>query len=100
MTIARVMLLILMVGAGAVALYGLLLDTSATRLPLVVAGLAVGGIAAGLFGFSVAGSAMRLGRRGSGGRALIAAFVGGLFVIGACGALAGAMVLGILTGGF
>lgn len=100
MTLARVMLVLLMVGAGAVALYGLLVDTSATRLPLVVSGLAVGGIAAGLFGFSLAGTAVRQGQRGFGGRALSAAFLGGLFVMGACGALAGAIVLGILTGGF
>ena len=100
MTLGRVMLLVLMVGAAAVAMYGLLLDTSPTRLPLVVSGLAVLGITAGLFGFSLAGSATRFGRNGHGGRALGAAFLGGLFVMGACGSLAGAIVLGILTGGF
>jgi hypothetical protein len=100
MTLGRVMLIVLMIGAGAVALYGLLVDTSATRLPLVVSGLFVGGLAAGIFGFSLAGSAVRLGSSGRGGRALGAAFLGGLFVMGACGALAGAIVLGILTGGF
>ena len=100
MSLGRVMLVILMAVAAAVVLYGLLVDTSATRLPLVVSGLAVGGIAAGLLGFSLAGTAVRQGQRGYGGRALGAAFLGGLFVMGACGALAGAIVLGILTGGF
>ena len=100
MSVGRVMLIILMAAAGAVALYGVLIDTSPTRLPLTVAGLFVGGVAAGLFGFSLAGTAVRQGQRGYGGRALGAAFLGGLFVMGACGALAGAIVLGILTGGF
>ena len=70
MSILRVMLVVLMIGAGAIALYGLLVDTSPARLPLVVSGLAVGGIAAGIFGFSLAGSAVRLGQSGCGGRAI------------------------------
>lgn len=98
MTTLRVMLVVLMVGAGAIALFGLLSDaTGPSRLPLVVSGLAVGGIAAGIFGFSLAGSAARLGGRGFPGRALLVAFVGGLFVLGAAGALSGAIILGILT---
>lgn len=97
MTVLRAMLLVLVVGALAVALYGLLIDTSSLRLPMIVSGLAVVGIAAGLLGFSLAGSAIRLGERGRLGRALLVAFVGGLFVMGAAGALAGAIVLGLLT---
>ncbi len=95
MSVLRAMLLLLMVGAGAVALYGLFVSSS---VPIVVSGLAVSGITAGLLGFSLAGSAIRLGEQGRGGRALLMAFVGGLFVMGAAGALAGAIVLGILTG--
>lgn len=98
MTILRAMLLLLLVVATAIAMYGLFVDTSDLRLPLIVSGLAVAGICAGLLGFSLAGSAVRLGERGRGGRALLTAFVGGLFVMGAAGALAGAIVLGILTG--
>lgn len=98
MTIARAMLLLLMVGAGAIALYGLFAGASGLQLPLVVSGLAVGGIAAGLLGFSLAGSAVRLGEQSRLGRALLTAFVGGLLVMGAAGSLAGAIVLGILTG--
>jgi hypothetical protein len=97
MSVLRVMLVVLMIGAGAIALYGLLIDTSPARLSLVVSGLAVGGIAAGIFGFSLAGSAARLGSRGFPGRAVLVAFVGGLFVLGAAGALSGAIILGILT---
>ena len=97
MSILRVMLVVLMIGSGAIALYGLLVDTSPARLPLVVSGFAVGGIAAGIFGFSLAGSAIRLGQNGFAGRATLVAFVGGLFVLGAAGALSGAIILGILT---
>ena len=95
MTVGRALLLLLIVGSGAVVIYGLFVDTSN---PLIVSGLAVGGIASGLLGFSLAGSAIRLGEHGRGWRALGTAFVGGLFVMGAAGALAGAIVLGILTG--
>jgi hypothetical protein len=99
MNVLRVMLLVLMVGAAAVALFGLFADTGATvRLPMVVSGLAVAGIAAGIFGFSMATSAVRIGGEGRTGAATLVAFVGGLFVLGAAGALAGAIVLGILTG--
>jgi hypothetical protein len=98
MTVLRVMLIVLMIGAALIALYGLLVDTSPVRLPLVVSGLAVAGIAAGIFGFSLAGSAVRLGQRGFAGRGTLVAFVGGLFVLGAAGALSGAIILGILTG--
>ncbi len=95
MTLGRALLLLLIVGSGAVVLYALFIDTSN---PLIVSGLAVGGIASGLLGFSLAGSAIRIGEQGRLGRALLTAFVGGLFVMGAAGALAGAIVLGILTG--
>jgi len=94
-TVGRALLLLLIVGAGALVFYALFVAPSN---PLTVSGLAVGGIASGLLGFSLAGSAIRLGEQGRGWRALGAAFLGGLFVMGAAGALAGAIVLGILTG--
>ena len=61
--------------------------------------LAVLGIALGLLGFGLAGSAVRQGESGRGARALGTAFIGGLMVISACGALAAAIVLGILASG-
>lgn len=100
MSVFRAMLLILIIGGGAIALYGLLVETSSLRLPLVVSSLAVAGVAAGILGFSLAGSAIRLGERGRGLAATGVAIVGGLFVMGAAGALSVAIVLGILTGGF
>jgi hypothetical protein len=99
-TVLRALLLVLVIGGAAVAVFGLFIGSSSgAQLPLVVSGLAVAGIAAGVLGFSLAGSAIRLGEDGRGGRALGVAFLGGLFVLGAAGALAGAIVLGILTGG-
>ncbi len=97
MTVLRALLLVLIVGAMGVALYGLFIAGPDVRLPMIVSGLAVVGIASGLLGFSLAGSAIRLGERGRLGRALLVAFVGGLFVMGAAGSLAGAIVLGLLT---
>jgi hypothetical protein len=90
----RVLLFVAIVAGGAVALYGLLVASS---VPLVVAGLAVAGIAAGILGFSLAGAAIRAGEQERMGRAILIAFLGGLFVMGAAGALAGAIVLGILA---
>ena len=92
------MLVLLIVGGLIIVAYGMLVETSNLRLPLIVSSLAVAGIADGIFGFSLAGSAIRLGEQGRGGRATLLAFVGGLFVMGAAGALAGAIILGILTG--
>jgi hypothetical protein len=96
-TVFRGLLFVLFVGAAAVVLFGLLGGVSTVQLPLVVSGLAVGGVASGILGFSLASAAVRQGETGRGGRALGLAFVGGLFVLGASGALAGAIVLGILT---
>ena len=98
MNALRLGLLVLVVGAFVVVAYGLYVDNSGFRLPLIVSGLAVLGIAAGLLGFSLAGEAFRQGRTGHGLKALAMAFIGGLFVMGAAGSLAGAIVLGILTG--
>ena len=99
MTPLRVALLIVAIGAGAVAAYALFIDASPAKLALLVSGLAVLGIAFGILGFGLAGSAVRLGEHGRGGRAVGTAFVGGLLVIGACGSLAAAIVLGILAAG-
>jgi len=96
-TPARIMLLVLVIGAGAVVLYGLFAADSQIKLPLMVSGFAVLGICAGLLGFALAGSAARLGRDGRVGWAMLVAFIGGLFVLGASGSIAAAIVLGILA---
>jgi hypothetical protein len=98
MTPIRAMLAVVAAASGLVALYGLFIDSSGAKLPLTVSGLAVFGLSIGLLGFVLAGEAARQGEQGRLGRALLVSFVGGLCVLAAAGALAGAIVLGILTG--
>jgi len=93
----RVLLFLLIVGAGIAALYGMFLDRTPLQMPIAVSGLAVLGLAMVLLGFSAAHGAASLGRRGYGGRALLAALFGGLCVAGGLGALAAAIVLGMLA---
>ena len=99
MTPLRWVLAALVVLAGLVAAYALFVDSSQAKLPLLVSSLAVLAIALGLLGFSLAGSAVRYGEDERGGRALGTAFVAGLCVMMAAGALGMAIVLGILAGG-
>lgn len=93
----RVLLFVLVVGAGAVALYGLFLDRTLLQMPIAVSGLAVLGLSSVLLGFSAAHGAANLGRRGYGGKALLAAIFGGLCAAGGLGSLAAAIVLGMLA---
>jgi hypothetical protein len=99
MTPLRWVLAVLALLAGVVAVYALFIDNSQAKLPLLVSSLAVFAIAIGALGFSLAGSAVRYGEAERAGRALGTAFVGGLFVMTAAGALGMAIVLGILAGG-
>ncbi len=99
MTPFRVVMWIVAIGAGLVVAYALFLDSSQTKLPLLVASLAVFGVCVGVLGFALAGTAARNGEDGRLGRALAIAFCGGLLVLAAAGSLAMAIVLGILAGG-
>jgi len=93
----RALLFVLAVAAGVVVVYTLFLDNSTFKLPLLVSSLAVLSICLGILGFALAGTAVRLGEAGRGGMGLLSAFIGGLFVLTAAGALAGAIILGILA---
>lgn len=97
MNLIRIMLLMVAIAAGVIVLYGLLVERSSIKLPLIVSGLAVGGVCLGWLGFSLARSAAGLADRGRVAVALLVAFVGGLCVLGASGSLAAAIVLGILA---
>jgi len=90
----RLLLYLLVIGSGATAIYGMFIDRT---LPITVSGLAVLGLSLALLAFSAAHGAASLGRRGYGGRALLAALFGGLCAMGAAGSLAGAFVLGMLA---
>jgi hypothetical protein len=90
-------LVVLAVASGFVALYTLFLESSGIRLPLLVAALAVLAISLGILGFGLAATAFRTAESGRGGLGIGTAFVAGLCVLVASGALAGAIVLGILA---
>jgi hypothetical protein len=92
----RVLLFLLAVACGLVALYGFL-DRTAMQITIIIVGLGLLGVALLLLSLSLARAAAQLGRQGSGGRAMVAALFGGLCILGAAGALSGAIVLGMLT---
>lgn len=96
LTPARVMLFLLVVVAGVVALYGFL-DRTALQLTIIIVGLGLLGVALLLLSLSLARAAAQLGRRGSGGKALLAALIGGFCILGAAGSLSGAIVLAMIT---
>jgi hypothetical protein len=93
----RILLVILVIGSGAVALYGMFLDRTRLQMPLTVSGFAVLAMSLGFLSLSAARGAAGLGRRGYGGRALGAALFGGLCAMGAAGSLAAAIILGLLA---
>jgi hypothetical protein len=97
MTPLRMALVVLAVASGFVVLYTLFLDTSGIRLSLLVAALAVLAISLGVLGFGLATTAIRTAESGRGGLGIGTAFIAGLCVLVASGALAGAIVLGILA---
>ena len=97
MTPLRMALFVLAVASAVVVGYSLFLERSTFRLPLLVAALAVLAISLGLLGFSLATTAIRTAESGRGALAIGIAFVAGLCVLIASGALAGAIVLGILA---
>ncbi|MEO8625495.1 MAG: hypothetical protein ABI452_02235 [Candidatus Limnocylindrales bacterium] len=97
MTPLRMVLVVLAVASAVVVGYTLFLQNSTLRLPLLVSALAVLAISLGILGFALAGTAIRVAESERGGMAILTAFVGGLLVLFAAGALAGAIVLGILA---
>jgi hypothetical protein len=97
MTPLRMVLVVLAVASIVVVGYSLFLEQSTLRLPLLVSALAVMAITLGILGFGLAGTAIRTAESDRGGMAILSAFIGGLCVLFAAGALAGAIVLGILA---
>ena len=97
MTPLRMALVVLAVASGVVVAYSLFLESSTFRLPLLVAALAVLAISLGILGVGLAATASRTAESGRGGLGIGTAFVAGLCVLIASGALAGAIVLGILA---
>jgi hypothetical protein len=95
--IVRVILLLALLGSAAVVFYGLVLDRTGQAIALTVAGLVVLGVTAAVISVGLAIGAISAGQDGRGLRALGTAFLGGLFALGAAGALAGAVIFGYIS---
>jgi hypothetical protein len=95
-TPGRLLVLVVVILAAAITLYGLVVVKSA---PLYVSSLAVLGISLVVLGVMAAAASVRSARNGSGGAAFVAALVGGLCMLAAAGALSMAIILGLLIAG-
>ncbi len=93
----RVVLLIALMGSAAVAAYSLLVARGSQSIAITVAALAVLGVTTALLSLTLAAGAVRAGRNGNGGRAILGGLFGGLFALGASGALAAAVIFGLLS---
>lgn len=93
----RIMVLLAIIAGAAVAAYGLFIDKSTQQVAFATAGLFVMGIGLLIAGLLLGSSALGAGREGRGGKGLLLAFVGGLFLLAAAGALAGAVVFAVVV---
>ncbi len=95
--VVKAMLVLAMIGGAAVAAYGLFVDKSGQQVAFATAGLFVLGVALAVSGFLLGSSAISAGRQGRGMMGTALAFLGGLFLLGAAGALAGAVVFAVVV---
>jgi hypothetical protein len=93
----RIALLVVLIGSAAVVFYGLVLDRTGQAIAFTVAGLFVLGVTCAVIAIGLAIGAVSAGRDGRGVRAFASAIGGGLFALGASGALAGAVIFGVLA---
>jgi hypothetical protein len=93
----RVVLLLAIIVGAAVAAYGLLVDKSGQNIAFATAGLFILGVALAISGFLLGMGAIGRGREGRtlGGVGL--ALLGGVFLLAAAGALAGATIFAIVV---
>lgn len=96
-SLMRVLLFFVVLIAAGVTFYGLFMAESPTQLPMSITGLALLALSTFLLSISLARAAVKLGRRGRGGKALLAALLGGLFILAASGSAAGAVILTLLV---
>lgn len=94
---SALILVIAMIAGGAIAAYGLLVDTSGQNIAFSTAGLFILGTALVIAGFLLGSRSIGSGREARTGKALLQAFLGGLFLIAGAGALAGAAVFAIVV---
>jgi hypothetical protein len=90
-------LLIALVGSAAVAAYSLLVARGSQSIAITVAALAILGVTMAMLSLALTLGAVRAGRIGSGGRAILGGLFGGLFALAASGALAAAVIFALLS---
>jgi hypothetical protein len=96
-TPGRIALAVALVGSAAVVFYGLFVDRTGRTIAFTVAGLAVLGVTLAILSLLLAKASVSEGRGGRGGRAVGAAFLGGLCAFAASGSMGAAVVLGLLA---
>jgi hypothetical protein len=96
-TPGRLVLLVALACSAAVAAYSLLVARGSQSIAITVAALAVLGVTMVLLSLTLAAGAVRAGRDGSGARAILGGLFGGLFALGASGALAAAVIFAVLS---
>jgi hypothetical protein len=97
MTAVRVAVALVLVAAGLVVFYGLVLDRSGQNIAFTVAGLAVLGLTSAFVAAWFFVSSLAQARLGRAARAISGSVAGGLFAIAAAMSLAAASVFAILT---
>ena len=92
MALVRIAVVVVMVAAGLVVLYGLILDRTGQNLAFTVAGLAVLGLTLAFTSAWFLSRALTDARWGHTGGSLMGAAVGGLFALASAGCLAAASI--------
>lgn len=97
MTPLKLVIAAVLVASAAVVFYGLVMDRTGQAIAFTVAGLGVLGITLAIVAIWFASSGIQAGRDGYAIRAILGGLFGGLFALMSAGALAGAVVFGLLT---
>ena len=92
MTLLRIVVVLVLVGSGLLAFYGLILDRSGQNIAFTIAGLTVFGLTMAFISAWFLTRALNDARWGRSGGAIIGALAGGSCAILAAAALAGASV--------
>ena len=92
MTLLRIVVVLVLVGSGLLAFYGLILDRSGQNIAFTIAGLTVFGLTMAFISAWFLTRALSDARWGRSGGAIIGALAGGICAILAAAALAGASV--------
>jgi len=98
-TPARVVLVLVLVAAAALGIYGGFFDRGRTQIPFLVTGAALAGFSLLMLALIGAAAAWRAARDDSFLRALIAGLFGGVCAVCASGALGTAVILILVWGG-